>query len=63
VRYRKIARPAALCPWPANNPFLDEHAVYAVILAGIAYVGAGRWLGLGDKWRGTGLVGRPPILE
>jgi thiosulfate dehydrogenase (quinone) large subunit len=49
--------------WPENNPFLDDHVVYAVILAGIAYVGAGRWLGLGDKWRKTGLVRKSPILE
>jgi thiosulfate dehydrogenase [quinone] large subunit len=49
--------------WPENNPFLDEHLVYAVILAGIAYVGAGRWLGLGGMWRRTGLVRKSPILE
>jgi thiosulfate dehydrogenase (quinone) large subunit len=28
--------------WPEHNPFLDEHIVYAIVLAGIAYVGAGR---------------------
>ncbi|CAN5757032.1 hypothetical protein BH18ACT15_BH18ACT15_02980 [soil metagenome] len=49
--------------WPENNPFLDDHIVYAVILAGIAYVGAGRWLGLGEKWRKTSLVRKSPILE
>lgn len=49
--------------WPENNPFLDDHIVYAVILAGIAYVGAGRWLGLGGKWRRSRLVRKVPILE
>ena len=34
--------------WPENNPFLDDHIVYVIVLAGIAYVGAGRYLGLGD---------------
>ena len=33
--------------WPENNPFLDDHVVYAIVLAGIAVVGAGRYLGLG----------------
>ena len=31
--------------WPANNPFLDEHIVYAVLLVGIAQAHPGlfRW--------------------
>jgi thiosulfate dehydrogenase [quinone] large subunit len=48
--------------WPANNPFLDDHIVYAIVLAGIAYVRAGRYLGLGRWWERTGLVRRFPIL-
>jgi thiosulfate dehydrogenase (quinone) large subunit len=36
--------------WPENNPFVDEHVVYAIVLAGIAYVAAGRYLGLGKYW-------------
>jgi uncharacterized membrane protein YedE/YeeE len=28
--------------WLENNPFLDDHVVYAIVLAGIAYVAAGR---------------------
>ena len=43
---------------PANNPFLDEHLVYAVLLVGLALVGAGRTFGLGERWRRTGLVVR-----
>jgi thiosulfate dehydrogenase (quinone) large subunit len=49
--------------WPANNPFVDEHIIYIVVLAGIAYVGAGRFLGLGNWWRKTALVKRYPIFE
>jgi len=49
--------------FPENNPLIDDHVVYAVILVGIAYVGAGRFLGLGNKWRKTALVEKYPILE
>ena len=46
-----------------NNPFVDDHIVYAVVLIGLALAGAGRTLGLGDRWRKTNLVKRFPILE
>jgi thiosulfate dehydrogenase [quinone] large subunit len=49
--------------WPEHNPFLDEHVVYAIVLAGIAYVGAGRYFGLGGWWERTALVRRFPILK
>ena len=49
--------------WPENNPFLDEHVVYAIVLAGIAYVAAGRYLGLGKYWERVPLVKRYPILK
>jgi len=35
---------------PANNPILDEHTVYALILVGLAMVRAGQWVGLGRWW-------------
>lgn len=35
---------------PANNLFMDEHVIYAVLFAGLALVGAGHTLGLGDRW-------------
>ncbi|MFI9561232.1 hypothetical protein [Nonomuraea endophytica] len=31
----------------ANNPFMDEHLIYAMVLAGLALAGAGDTLGLG----------------
>jgi thiosulfate dehydrogenase (quinone) large subunit len=49
--------------WPEHNPVLDEHVIEAVVLVGVAYVGAGRWLGLGNRWRKTALVQKYPILE
>jgi thiosulfate dehydrogenase (quinone) large subunit len=35
---------------PANNPFLDEHLVYALTLVAITMAGAGHTLGLGRRW-------------
>jgi thiosulfate dehydrogenase (quinone) large subunit len=49
--------------WPEHHPFLDDHVVYAIVLAGIAYVGAGRYLGLGRYWERLSLVKRLPILK
>lgn len=49
--------------WPENNPFLDDHVIEAIVLAGIAYVGAGRFLGLGRWWESTALVRRFPVLK
>jgi len=48
--------------WPDNNPFVDEHLVYLVVLIGIAFVGAGRYLGLGKAWGRVGFVRRHPVL-
>ena len=49
--------------WPDNNPFLDDHVVEFIILLGLAYVGAGRYLGLGRRWERTSLVARYPLLR
>jgi thiosulfate dehydrogenase [quinone] large subunit len=35
---------------PENNLFIDEHIIYALLLAGLALVGAGRTFGLGELW-------------
>jgi thiosulfate dehydrogenase [quinone] large subunit len=48
---------------PINNPIIEEHIIFIVVLIGIAKVGAGRWFGLGDRWSKTSLVRRFPILE
>jgi len=53
----------ATAMWPDNNPFLDEHLVYIIVLAGIAYVGAGRYVGLQRYWERFPLVKRFPILK
>lgn len=48
--------------WPEFDPFLDEHIVYAVVLAGLFLANAGRYYGLGRIWQRTELVKRHPIL-
>lgn len=53
----------ATAVWPEFNPFLDDHVVYVIVLAGIAYVGAGRYLGLGKYWERLTIVKRLPILK
>ena len=46
-----------------NNPFVDDHIVYAVVLVALAIFGAGRTLGLGRMWERLPLVQRAPILK
>nr|WP_049793354.1 hypothetical protein [Conexibacter woesei] len=48
--------------WPETNPFMDDHLVYALLLAGLALVRAGDTLGLGRRWSQTALVRRVPWL-
>ena len=45
---------------PENNPFMDDHLIYALTLGLLAGLGAGRWLGLGRKWEQTTLVQKVP---
>jgi thiosulfate dehydrogenase [quinone] large subunit len=47
----------------ANNPFMDDHIVYAIVLAGLAMANAGDTLGIGRWWGGTELVQRFPFLR
>ena len=46
-----------------NNPFMDDHLIYAVILIGLAAVHAGDTLGAGRIWARTQLVRHHPILR
>ncbi|WUR56417.1 hypothetical protein OG979_02365 [Actinomadura citrea] len=48
---------------PENNPFMDDHLVYAILIVGLALVSAGDTLGLGRWWGGTRLVKRLPFLK
>ncbi len=43
---------------PENNLFMDDHLIYAGLLAGLALVGAGNTLGLGRVWARLPIVRR-----
>lgn len=48
---------------PNSNPFMDDHLIYAVVLVGLALVGAEDSLGLGRWWGRLGIVQRFPWLK
>jgi thiosulfate dehydrogenase [quinone] large subunit len=48
---------------PVYNPVVDEHIVYILVLIGLAQIGAGRFLGLQERWERLGLIQRFPILK
>jgi thiosulfate dehydrogenase (quinone) large subunit len=48
---------------PANNPFMDDHLIYAGTLVGLALAGAGDTFGLGRWWGDTALVRKAPWLK
>jgi len=48
---------------PANNPFMDDHIVYAIVLILLAGLGAGRFVGLGGVWERLAIVKRFPFLK
>lgn len=48
---------------PANNPFMDDHLIYALVLVGLALVSAGHTVGLGRWWSSTAMVRRYPVLK
>lgn len=48
---------------PANNPFLDEHLVYALVLVVLALSHAGATLGLAAAWEKLSFVRRYPVLR
>lgn len=46
-----------------NNPFMDDHLVYALVLVALAVYGAGRTWGLGRTWDKLAIVQRLPLLR
>lgn len=48
---------------PENNPVLDDHIIYSVVLFGFFVVGAGDYLGFGLRWSKTKLVQRFSFLR
>lgn len=48
---------------PANNPFMDDHLIYAMVLVLLALTAAGKTLGLGRKWERIPIVSRHGFLK
>ncbi len=48
---------------PENNPFMDDHLIYAMVLVALALVGAGRTVGLGTAWERLPFVKRNAWLK
>lgn len=53
---------AAVFP-PENNPLLDDHLIYLVLMVSFILVHAGRRIGLGTWWRHHSFVKAHPWLE
>jgi thiosulfate dehydrogenase [quinone] large subunit len=48
---------------PANNPFMDDHIIYALLLVLLALAGAGKTFGLGKRWETIPVVRDHAILK
>ena len=48
---------------PENNPFMDDHLIYALVLVVLALTAAGRTLGFGRVWERIPFVVRFGILK
>ena len=48
---------------PENNPFMDDHIVYALVLVVLALTSAGKTLGFGRVWERIPLVARHGFLK
>ena len=48
---------------PETNPFMDDHLIYAGVLAVLALTAAGDTLGLGKRWASLPIVQRFPWLR
>ncbi|PIN90104.1 hypothetical protein COU60_02070 [Candidatus Pacearchaeota archaeon CG10_big_fil_rev_8_21_14_0_10_34_76] len=48
---------------PKTNPFVDDHLIYILVLAGISVVHAGRYFGFGTWWHNLSVVRKYKWLE
>jgi thiosulfate dehydrogenase (quinone) large subunit len=46
-----------------NNPVIDDHIIYALVVIGLAAAGAGNTFGLGRMWARLDVVKRFPFLR
>jgi len=49
--------------YPANNPFIDEHIVYIIVIIILVLTNSGQFLGLGKRWANTSLVQKYKFLK
>jgi|SRR3989344_2763558 len=48
---------------PVNNPFLDDHIIYTVLMIGFTISQSGYYLGFGKLWSKTKLIQKYNIFE
>ena len=48
---------------PANNPFIDEHIVYILVMIILVLTNSGQYLGFGKWWANTSLVQKYKFLK
>jgi thiosulfate dehydrogenase [quinone] large subunit len=48
---------------PENNPFMDDHLIYALVLVVLALTAAGKTLGLGRVWERIPLIAKHESLK
>ena len=53
---------SALIP-PENNPFIDEHLIYMLVMLMRMFSESGKYFGLRNQWSQTGLVQKYSILK
>ncbi len=46
-----------------NNPIIDDHFIYIIIMLGFTITNPGDWLGFGKKWASTNLVKKYKFLR
>lgn len=48
---------------PENNPFIDDHLVYILVMVGLMMSNSGDYLGFGTSWSRTNLVQKFKFLK
>lgn len=48
---------------PENNPFVDEHIIYILVLQLLLHLRSGEVFGLGNWWNETEIVKKSPFLK
>ena len=48
---------------PENNPFIDDHLVYILVMIGLMMLNSGDYLGFGKAWSRTNLVQKFKFLQ